>query len=106
MTERTFFGFRRENGRVGVRNHTILLPLDGTGYLNVNPVSFFANADDIVEGDVTSTLTWTSDPRPGVTYSVLFSDDMATPITEWADDDDGVECAIQWVSAAGSAPPA
>ena len=24
----TFWGFRRENGRVGVRNHVIILPLD------------------------------------------------------------------------------
>ena len=28
MSELTFRGYRRENGRVGVRNHTILLPLD------------------------------------------------------------------------------
>ncbi len=28
MSERTFWGYRRENGRVGIRNHTILLPLD------------------------------------------------------------------------------
>ncbi len=28
MTERTFWGYRRENGRVGVRNHVVLLPLD------------------------------------------------------------------------------
>ena len=27
-TETTFLGFRRENGRVGVRNHVIVLPLD------------------------------------------------------------------------------
>jgi (2R)-sulfolactate sulfo-lyase subunit beta len=26
--ENTFFGYRRENGRVGVRNHVIILPLD------------------------------------------------------------------------------
>ena len=26
--ETTFLGFRRENGRVGVRNHVIVLPLD------------------------------------------------------------------------------
>ncbi|MDR3044456.1 MAG: UxaA family hydrolase [Desulfovibrio sp.] len=26
--ERKFFGYRRENGRVGVRNHVVLLPLD------------------------------------------------------------------------------
>lgn len=25
---RTFYGFRRENGRVGIRNHVIILPLD------------------------------------------------------------------------------
>ena len=24
----TFWGYRRENGRVGVRNHVIILPLD------------------------------------------------------------------------------
>ncbi|MFK7867026.1 MAG: UxaA family hydrolase [Alphaproteobacteria bacterium] len=28
MTKHSFFGYRRENGRVGVRNHVILLPLD------------------------------------------------------------------------------
>ncbi|MGJ3522553.1 UxaA family hydrolase [Nitratidesulfovibrio sp. D1] len=28
MTANTFFGYRRENGRVGVRNHVIILPLD------------------------------------------------------------------------------
>ena len=27
-SETTFLGFRRENGRVGVRNHIIILPLD------------------------------------------------------------------------------
>ncbi len=26
--ENKFFGYRRENGRVGVRNHVIILPLD------------------------------------------------------------------------------
>ena len=26
--ENTFIGYRRENGRVGVRNHVIILPLD------------------------------------------------------------------------------
>lgn len=26
--DKTFFGYRRENGRVGVRNHVIILPLD------------------------------------------------------------------------------
>ena len=25
---KTFMGFRRENGRVGVRNHVVILPLD------------------------------------------------------------------------------
>ena len=24
----TFFGYRRENGRVGVRNHVVILPVD------------------------------------------------------------------------------
>jgi len=28
MKTNTFFGYRRENGRVGVRNHVIILPLD------------------------------------------------------------------------------
>ena len=26
--ETTFLGYRRENGRVGIRNHVIILPLD------------------------------------------------------------------------------
>jgi len=28
MTARTFLGYRRENGRAGVRNHVVILPLD------------------------------------------------------------------------------
>ena len=28
LTDREFFGYRRENGRVGVRNHVAILPLD------------------------------------------------------------------------------
>ncbi|MBU2511299.1 UxaA family hydrolase [bacterium] len=28
MTDKTFWGFRRENGRVGIRNHVVILPLD------------------------------------------------------------------------------
>jgi len=28
MSARTFLGFRRENGRVGIRNHVVILPLD------------------------------------------------------------------------------
>ena len=28
MSKQTFWGYRRENGRVGVRNHVIILPLD------------------------------------------------------------------------------
>ena len=28
MTEQTFWGYRRENGRVGVRNHVAILPVD------------------------------------------------------------------------------
>jgi (2R)-sulfolactate sulfo-lyase subunit beta len=28
LSKATFFGFRRENGRVGVRNHVIILPVD------------------------------------------------------------------------------
>ncbi|MDX1434362.1 MAG: UxaA family hydrolase [Gammaproteobacteria bacterium] len=28
MAEQTFWGYRRENGRVGIRNHVIILPLD------------------------------------------------------------------------------
>ena len=26
--QKTFMGYRRENGRVGIRNHVIILPLD------------------------------------------------------------------------------
>src|SRR5674476_1519427 len=28
LKKNTFWGYRRENGRVGVRNHVIILPLD------------------------------------------------------------------------------
>ncbi|MGZ5098921.1 MAG: UxaA family hydrolase, partial [Usitatibacter sp.] len=28
LAKSTFHGFRRENGRVGVRNHVIILPVD------------------------------------------------------------------------------
>ena len=28
MSARTFLGYRRENGRVGIRNHVVILPLD------------------------------------------------------------------------------
>jgi len=28
MSENTFYGYRRENGRVGIRNHVVILPLD------------------------------------------------------------------------------
>ena len=28
MLPKTFKGYRRENGRVGIRNHVIILPLD------------------------------------------------------------------------------
>src|SRR3546814_17744926 len=28
MSAQKFFGFRRENGRVGIRNHVVILPLD------------------------------------------------------------------------------
>ena len=26
--DKTFLGYRRENGRVGIRNHVVLLPVD------------------------------------------------------------------------------
>ena len=28
LSRSTFFGFKRENGRVGVRNHVVILPVD------------------------------------------------------------------------------
>ena len=28
LADREFFGYRRENGRVGIRNHMVILPLD------------------------------------------------------------------------------
>lgn len=28
MSKHTFFGYRRENGRIGIRNHVVILPLD------------------------------------------------------------------------------
>mgnify|MGYP003891437651 CR=1 FL=1 len=32
----TFLGYRRENGRVGVRNHVIILPLDDDDHLDAH----------------------------------------------------------------------
>ena len=26
--QKSFFGYRRDNGRVGIRNHVLILPLD------------------------------------------------------------------------------
>jgi hypothetical protein len=40
--------------------------------------------------DGSVTLTWNSQERDGITYSVLFSDDLATPIANWADLDDSI----------------
>ncbi|HEX9301036.1 MAG TPA: UxaA family hydrolase, partial [Casimicrobiaceae bacterium] len=28
MMQKTFQGYRRENGRVGIRNHVVILPVD------------------------------------------------------------------------------
>ena len=35
----TFLGYRRDNGRVGVRNHVIIMPLDDLSQAAVNAVA-------------------------------------------------------------------
>ena len=45
MRKPTFWGYRRENGRVGVRNHVVILPLDDLSNAACEAV---AKYDDIV----------------------------------------------------------
>ena len=45
-SETTFLGYRRENGRVGVRNHVIILPLDDLSN---------AAAEAVARGDFSAT---------------------------------------------------
>ena len=40
--------------------------------------------------DNSFTLTWTSNPNAGTTYTVLFSQDLSEPLEFWGDDDDSV----------------
>ncbi|MEE3176350.1 MAG: LamG-like jellyroll fold domain-containing protein, partial [Verrucomicrobiota bacterium] len=40
--------------------------------------------------DNSITLTWTSNPNAGTTYTVLFSQDLSDPLEFWGDDDDSV----------------
>jgi hypothetical protein len=40
--------------------------------------------------DNSFTLTWTSNPNAGTTYTVLFSQDLNEPLEFWGDDDDSV----------------
>ena len=40
--------------------------------------------------DNSFTLTWTSNPNAGTTYTVLFSQDLSDPLEFWGDDDDSV----------------
>src|SRR5262249_43933175 len=40
---------------------SILLPQPNGRYLRTTPITFFATADDAVDGDIGSTLTWVSD---------------------------------------------
>ena len=41
--------------------------------------------------DNSFTLTWTSNPNAGTTYTVLFSQNLSDPLEFWGDDDDSVE---------------
>lgn len=65
-----------ENGLIGIG-------IGGPGKLS-QITEIIRNSDGSVD------LTWTSDPRNGVEYSVLFSPDLTSPIDTWADVDDGV----------------
>ena len=40
--------------------------------------------------DNSFTLTWTSNPNAGTTYTVLFSQNLSAPLEFWGDDDDSV----------------
>ena len=40
--------------------------------------------------DNSFTLTWTSNPNAGTTYTVLFSQNLSVPLEFWGDDDDSV----------------
>jgi len=55
------------------------------------PEVLFQITEIVRNPDGSVDLTWTSNPREGVTYSVLFSPDLSTPIDSWSDIDDGVE---------------
>ncbi|MGC6564536.1 MAG: LamG-like jellyroll fold domain-containing protein [Akkermansiaceae bacterium] len=41
--------------------------------------------DLVYNDDDSLTLTWSSQPREGTTYTIFFSDDLSIPVTEWAD---------------------
>ncbi len=43
--QQSFFGFRRENGRVGVRNHVLILPVDDISNAAVEMVGFLIATD-------------------------------------------------------------
>ena len=45
MPQHSFFGYRRENGRVGIRNHVVILPLDDLSN---------ASAEAVAKGDASS----------------------------------------------------
>lgn len=37
--QKSFFGYRRDNGRVGIRNHVLILPLDDLSQPACNAVA-------------------------------------------------------------------
>ena len=45
--QQSFFGFRRENGRVGVRNHVLILPVDDISNAAVDEYVFFNIMRDV-----------------------------------------------------------
>ena len=57
LSKATFFGFRRDNGRVGVRNHVVILPVDDLSNgrrENVRDFEGKKNWLGLVQGDVKS----------------------------------------------------
>ena len=61
LSSATFSGYRRENGRVGVRNHVIILPVDDLSNAACEAVANNipdAMALPILTADCSSVKTW------------------------------------------------
>ena len=57
--QKSFFGYRRDNGRVGIRNHVLILPLD-----DLSQPACDAVANNILTAVCSSVPTLTSTSAP------------------------------------------